>query len=142
MALLMSGAAQSTAQPTLGSGGGLGSEPRFLPMEEAFRWSVSRDSDRQISVRWEIAPEYYLYREQFHFSLAGNEARLSAELPDGVNHHDDYFGDVQVYYDSVRATLTLPDRHSGPLDLQIRFQGCAEAGLCYPPHRETVTVQP
>lgn len=141
-ALLMPGIAPVAAQPSLGGGGGLGNEPQFLPAEEAFRWHVSRDGDRQVSILWEIAPDYYLYREQFHFSLPGAGRPLAAQLPEGSSHHDAYFGDVEVYYDTVRAVITLPEGHSGPLELQFRFQGCAEAGLCYPPQQETVTLEP
>lgn len=141
-ALLMSGTAPVAAQPSLGGGGGLGAEPEFLPAEEAFRWHVSQDGDRQLSILWEIAPDYYLYREQFHFSVADTGTTLPVELPDGTSHHDAYFGDVEVYYDTVRATITLPADHSGPLELEFRFQGCAEAGLCYPPQQEVITLQP
>ncbi|MGM0633506.1 MAG: protein-disulfide reductase DsbD domain-containing protein [Pseudomonadota bacterium] len=140
--VLLSGGQQAFAQPSLGGGGGLGSEPTFLDVEDAFRWHTLRHSDRQLTIQWDVAPGYYLYREQFRFVRVDNGAELAATLPDGRNHHDAYFGDVEVYHDSVSATIDLPDELSGPLELQVRFQGCAEAGLCYPPQTETITIDP
>jgi len=132
---------RAAAQPALGGGNGLGAEPRFLPVEEAFTWHVSRDSDRQLSILWEIAPDYYLYREQFRFTRLDTGDALRVSLPDGSRHHDVYFGDVEVYYDTVRAMVQLPVDRRASLRIQIRFQGCAEAGLCYPPQTETLTIE-
>lgn len=137
--LLCSAAA---AQPRLGSSGGLGAEPEFLPADEAFRWHVSRPAEDRVVITWEIAPDYYLYREQFRFSLAGNDSPLAFSLPDGDNHHDAYFGDVEVYYNGVDATITLPQPLPAGAELQVRYQGCAEAGLCYPPEQQHVPLTP
>ena len=133
---------QTFAQPSLGGGGGLGSEPTFLDAKDAFRWHTSRNSDHQLTIRWEVAPGYYLYRDQFHFVRSDDGSELPATLPPGRNHHDAYFGDVEVYYDSVSAVIELPAGLPASLELQIRFQGCAEAGLCYPPQTESITIDP
>jgi thiol:disulfide interchange protein DsbD len=109
-----------------------GSEPRFLPVDEAFAWHVALDTNDSISVHWTIAPGYYLYREQFDFMLLnGNGDALEVSLPDGVPHNDAYFGDVEVYYQQLRVEIQLPDHLGRQFKLQIRYQGCAEAGLCY-----------
>lgn len=140
LSLLLCGGA--AAQPRLGDSGGLGSEPEFLPADEAFRWHVSRPADDLVVITWEIVPEYYLYREQFRFSLAGDDTSVEASLPDGENHHDAYFGDVEVYYDNVRVTLTLPQSLPAETELRFRYQGCAEAGLCYPPEQQSLPLAP
>lgn len=141
LCLLMAGAA--LAQP-LGGGSGRsglpGTGPHFLPADEAFRFHVAASGPDRLTVHWDIAPGYYLYRQQFRFSLAGSGESLDANLPDGVSHHDEWFGDVEVYYDQISATVHLPDDLSGAVDLTIRYQGCAEAGLCYPPEQHRVPV--
>ena len=114
----------------------MGAEPEFLPVEQAYRLDSALFDDTLV-LRWEIADGYYLYRHQFHFRTdAGGE--LTAALPDGVRKVDDYFGEVEVYYGAVEATLTaLPQ---APFTLTVSSQGCADAGLCYPPQTQRFRV--
>lgn len=99
-------------------------EPGFLPVDEAFRLSVD-DNGGKLTVYWQIAPGYYLYRHRLRITGAD-----VAEFPDGEPKHDEIFGDVQVFFDSLTLTGTFPEDGGKIL---VEYQGCAEKGLCYPP---------
>ncbi len=142
---VITGSTTASANPFgsgTGQGGSLGgaTEPRFLPVDDAFAWFVALDAEDRISIHWQIAPGYYLYREQFDFQLVDGDHALKVSLPEAVPHNDVYFGDVEIYYDRVQATLYLPEGLGRRFTLQIRYQGCAEAGLCYPPERREVEI--
>ncbi|ALO45200.1 hypothetical protein PS2015_514 [Pseudohongiella spirulinae] len=109
--------------------------PRFLDVDQAFSFYTSLDSQNQVSVHWTIAPEYYLYADKFSMraiTADGNSTELPLQLPEGVEHFDEFFGEVTVYYHQLRIILPVSDIET-PFTLEIDFQGCAEAGLCYPP---------
>lgn len=130
----------ATANSPFGS-----SAPRFLEVDQAFSFYTSLDARDRISVHWVIAPEYYLYQDKFSFRIsspASLASDLTAELPDGINHHDEFFGDVVVYYGELQTSLPLPSAIDQPFVLEIQYQGCAEAGLCYPPQRRQVEIFP
>jgi thiol:disulfide interchange protein DsbD len=122
------------------------SRPAFLDVDEAFQFYTSLDSADEIAIHWTVAPEYYLYRDKFSFSLVaddGETLELAASMPEGNHHHDEFFGDVEVYYHGLTTALTLPtDAPAGDFQLQIRYQGCAEAGLCYPPQTRLLEISP
>lgn len=111
----------------------------FLPVEQAFRPGVVGLTEQEVRVRFEIAPEYYLYRHRLGFELTGSGATVNdISLPQGVNRHDEFFGDVEVYYNQLEVSLTLDGSLASEQELRVDFQGCADAGLCYPP--ETVSL--
>lgn len=141
--VLLLSAGSASAQP---SGLFNNSRPAFLDVDEAFQFYTSLDSEERVSIHWTVAPAYYLYRDKFSFSLItadDSTHELVASMPSGTRHHDEFFGDVEVYYNSLTTTLTLPaeGRH-GPYQLQIQYQGCAEAGLCYPPQSRLLEISP
>ncbi len=118
------------------------SEKDLLPVDEAFGLSAqARDRDR-IEVSWKIAPGYYLYR---HRTTVKSDAGFSAEalqMPAGKKHHDDFFGEVETYRE--RLTAVLPGKAADGTDtvtLEVRYQGCADAGVCYPPQKRSVQVK-
>lgn len=114
--------------------GGRSAPREFLPPEQAFRLSAARENG-QVAIRWQIAPGYYLYREQFGVSADGEP--LSAEFPPGVPKHDEFFGEVEVFYESASTRVEAP---AGARQLEVRHQGCAEDGICYPPTTSTITL--
>ena len=121
--------------PIAGSGSGLsatqGGEGEFLPVEDAYQLLPSRQGDTLV-LEWVIAPGYYLYRDRFAATLTASGEALAQQFPAGVIKYDDYYEkDVEVYYDSVRVTATLPAGSGGAV--RVESQGCADAGLCYPP---------
>lgn len=120
---------------------GLGQEPEFLPVHDAFVLSTELDSDGALLARWEIAEGYYLYRHRFGFK-AGDEAggRLGEpEMPPGKIKVDEFFGEVEVYYHNANSRVPVA-AGDGPLQVGIGYQGCADAGFCYPPQTQWVSL--
>jgi len=116
------------------------SGPEFLPVEEAYQLAIEIENDRSLRVYWQIEPAYYLYQHRFAFTLedASGPVELSIDFPPAIERHDEYFGDVRVYYHSADITLH-PQRGidtSRASTLSISSQGCADAGLCYPPQQQ------
>lgn len=146
LALLSPSLMLSTSASAQPSGLFGSSRPSFLDVDEAFKFYTSLDSTETISIHWTVAPEYYLYQDKFSFSLlapGGNRHELLAEMPAGINHHDEFFGDVEVYYNTLTTTISLPASvNSDSYQLQIQYQGCADAGLCYPPQTRLLEISP
>jgi thiol:disulfide interchange protein len=111
--------------------------PEFLPVEEAYQLEVEILDERSVLLHWQITPGYYLYQHRFDFAVedAQGPVELRIELPEGLHHNDEYFGEVQIHYDSADITLDL-ERATQRATLSTTSQGCADAGLCYPPHKE------
>ena len=92
-----------------------------------------------------IAPGYYLYRDRLRVTLkapaGGSLAAL--ELPPGEVKDDPYAGRQVVYHHafSARQAISLPAATADPVQLEVVWQGCADAGLCYPPVRRTFTLR-
>jgi thiol:disulfide interchange protein DsbD len=121
-------------------------EPDFLPVDEAFVLTAEVAPDGSVLARWEIADGYYLYRHRFAFSSridADHPATpvtfAEAEIPPGKKKVDEYFGDVEVYYHEAQARVPVADG-AGFVEVGIEYQGCADAGLCYPPERKWVAL--
>jgi len=115
----------------------------FLPPEQAFIFSASADSPERVRLNWVIAPGYYLYRDRIKASSDAATPSVGApEFPQGQVKNDEYFGKQVVYHNEL--VIPLPVKRSGggelTLPLTVTYQGCAEAGLCYPPVTHTVTV--
>ena len=111
----------------------------FLEPEKAFQFSARALDAKSVEVRFSIAPGYYLYREQFKFAAAG--ASLSpVVLPPGKVKYDRTFEkDLETYRDKV--TVVVPVEQAGAeFKLVTTSQGCADAGLCYPPMQSEANV--
>lgn len=102
----------------------------FLPVKEAYRPSVDITED-SVQLHWDIAEGYYLYRHQFAFKTSAG-ADIAAQIPPGKGKEDEFFGHVEVYYHAIDIPLT-PPADTKAFTLEVTAQGCAEAGLCYPP---------
>jgi thioredoxin:protein disulfide reductase len=113
-----------------------GQEAGFLDAEHAFPLTVTRGSGGHVSLQWQIAPGYYLYRGRMKVTPVPASARADLALPPGVSKQDPNFGTVEVYHGSVQAVVTAPQATA----LQVVWQGCAEAGLCFPPQQRTVAL--
>ncbi|MDN3520560.1 protein-disulfide reductase DsbD [Halomonas ramblicola] len=105
----------------------------FLPVLEAFQPSAWHDGET-LYVGVEAAEGYYLYRHRF--SVESDQVDLGEpELPAGEFTSDEFLGDVYVFRDRVVFGVPLDKEASGAFPLALTFQGCADAGLCYPPER-------
>ncbi|HEU0224203.1 MAG TPA: protein-disulfide reductase DsbD [Steroidobacteraceae bacterium] len=135
--------ALSTAAGAQGLLGPTGNQDQFLPVDEAFRFAASADGGAQLALDWQIAPGYYLYRHRVSAKTATEGFALGeVAMPAGKRKTDEFFGDVEVYYDALSATVpvTRPDGGS-TLEIAVSYQGCADAGLCYPPVTKTVAIE-
>ena len=137
-ALVLAGAA--SAQGLLGP---VSNEDQFLPVDQAFVFAAVPDGADRVLLDWQIAPGYYLYRHRLSVKTATPGFVLGElAMPDGKKKTDEFFGDVEVYYDVLTATVpvTRPDGASS-FELAVSYQGCADAGLCYPPVTKTVSIE-
>lgn len=125
--------------PTLADGVfGNSSQTQFLSVDQAFELSASSNSAGQINLFWGIAEGYYLYKKRLSFS-SDNAQLGKVTLPSGKFEHDEFFGDVEIY--ETILDLTLPVLNAGrEVTLTVGYQGCAHAGLCYPPVTKTFSV--
>lgn len=116
----------------------------LLPSEKAFRLNGEASAEGELKLRWDIAEGYYLYRDRVRVKLIGPERVALGELafPPGKIKQDPYFGDAEVYYKAlrVRAQLRVAGESPSRIEVEARYQGCADAGLCYPPVTRTLTV--
>src|SRR5438309_7683719 len=115
----------------------------FLPPDRAFRFDALPDGTDRVRLNWEIADGYYLYRARIKVVTPSPRAQLGApQMPQGQIKTDEYFGRQEVYHHELVATVPVLRASGGAfeLPLQVTYQGCADAGLCYPPITKTVTV--
>ena len=139
LALLCLAGAPATAQGLLG---GVSSDDDFLPPDEAFRLSAAAEGGDAIALNWVIADGYYLYRHRVAVKTETSGFTVGVPvLPDGKKKTDEFFGQVEVYYQQLDATVPL-ERAAGAdtVELKVTYQGCADAGLCYPPITKMIDV--
>ncbi len=118
-------------------------QPEFLDPDKAFIVSAKAVSENVIIVQWQIAEGYYLYKDKFQFSLSGNDLAIAdVKLPEGKLKNDPDFGSVLVNYHNVDAQLTIQrkDAVASTVDLLVKYQGCKEDVLCYPPVSKTLAI--
>jgi len=110
----------------------------FLDPAVAFRFSARMEGERTAVVTYAIAPGYYMYRERFGFTARG--ATLGTpQIPAGKVKFDETFGkEVETYHGEV--TIRIPVEGGGPFTLNATSQGCADAGLCYPPQEHSAQL--
>ena len=124
-----------------------GGEPGFLHPDAAFRVDASAPGPASVRVRWRIEPGHYLYRKRIEVTLAETSPEGTSvagfDLPPGEVRDDPYFGQVEVFRSETAAAVRLlhPDPPPPAVDLAVLYQGCADAGLCYPPIRKVLTVR-
>ncbi len=112
-------------------------EPKFLDRDKAFEFSADL-VDNRLLVRWKIADNYYLYQERFKFKVEGAEMGKPV-FPKGKMHYDEFAEkDMEIYYNFVEVQIPVSNITSD-IKLTARYQGCAEAGLCYTPAKKTKT---
>jgi thiol:disulfide interchange protein DsbD len=111
--------------------------PQFVPVDQAFDFDFQQQGPN-LKLNWKIRDGYYLYRDKIE--LVGDQAQLAAFiLPKGLEHHDEFFGDTQVY--EKQLNLSVPLRQaSAQASLKVSYQGCAVAGFCYPPETRIIPL--
>lgn len=137
-ALLVSlGLVQSAGAASLPAG-----EPKLLPPEQAFRFSARAIDAHTLEARFDVADGYYLYRDKLAFVVEPSEAGAAKpDLPQGHRKQDAFFGDVETYRGRVVVRVALAAGKPGQsLVLKADAQGCADAGVCYPPTMQQVRL--
>jgi len=117
-------------------------EKDLLPVDEAFALTAMPLGNDAISLQWKIAPGYYLYRHRTSVKALGATVELGKlELPTGQRKRDEFFGDVETYRGTLSARqLVARGPRDRPFQIEVRYQGCADVGVCYPPERRVLTI--
>jgi thiol:disulfide interchange protein DsbD len=124
-------------------GSGAKSDADFLPADQAFVLSAESTSRDRVQLLWDIADDYYLYRDKVTVKTSAAGVQLgSVSIPGGEKQHDEYFGEQVVFHAQMLADVPVVAAAGvTEVPLEITYQGCADAGLCYPPIKKTVVVQ-
>ncbi|MDP4488875.1 protein-disulfide reductase DsbD [Pseudoalteromonas piscicida] len=102
----------------------------FLPVKEAFKFDFDQQGNT-LFMGWDIADGYYLYKK--NLQIIAKQADIQVpELEQGKMIEDEFFGRTEVYFNNLSVISKLSNIEQGAI-VKIRYQGCAEAGLCYPP---------
>jgi thiol:disulfide interchange protein DsbD len=131
---------------SLGSSLGLGSrnEEELLTAEQAFPFDAVALDGNTLVARWNITPGHYLYKNKFSFSLENAEGITlgQPQLPQGEEKDDEFFGRIEVYHHPMEVTLPLLRERlaATEITLQVKYQGCADIGICYPPQKKSITL--
>jgi thioredoxin:protein disulfide reductase len=119
-------------------------DDEYLCVDNAFKVSATATAPDRIEVRFQVAKDYYLYRSKLKFAAAdGQRAALgTANLPDGDKKKDEFFGEQEVYHQDFVAKVPVSrgTTEAFTLPIKVTYQGCAEAGLCYPPTTKEFNV--
>lgn len=143
--------AQFDTRPPSGLENRGGGNPQPLSQEQAFPFYISETGQNQLRITWTPASGHYLYRHAFAFSLHSSAESLqqnlgvpltAVTLTDGIRMTDQFFGEIEAYYEKVMADIVLPDNAGAESILLIQFQGCADWGFCYPPQRREFLLAP
>lgn len=115
----------------------------LLPPHEAFALSARALDATTLEARINIADGYYMYRDKFKFNAdVSGPVAVTPELPPGKVKHDEFFGDVETYRGLVVVRIPMATTAAGrQLTLVTESQGCADVGVCYPPQRQTLTLE-
>ena len=114
----------------------------LLEADQAFQLVGAERKGNGVTVRWQIAPGYYLYRDRLQFTVAAPaDTKLGApSLPPGQRTEDENGHTIEIYHDDLSARLNWRPGTPAPQRLRVGYQGCAEAGFCYPPQVRMVDV--
>jgi thiol:disulfide interchange protein DsbD len=109
----------------------------ILPPEQAFKLSATAHAADRVELEMLIAPGYHLYRDKFKFQSKTESIQLGPiDLPAGRVEHDSVFGDMSVYRDALKISVPLINpQQQKQLGLLVKYQGCADIGVCYPPQK-------
>ena len=112
----------------------------FLDPAVAFKFEARMLDPQTAEVTYTIAPAYYMYRERFAFKSSNPAVKLGAPaIPPGTVKYDQTFEkDVETYKGLL--TIRIPVEGDGAFTLTATSQGCADAGLCYPPQDHTASL--
>ncbi|MFP2835817.1 protein-disulfide reductase DsbD [Citrobacter portucalensis] len=110
---------------------------QFVPADRAFVFDFQQNQ-HDLNLTWQVKDGYYLYRKQI--SITPSQADIAeVKLPPGVWHEDEFYGKSEIYRKQLTVPITVNQAKSGAT-LTVTYQGCADAGFCYPPETKTVPL--
>ena len=110
---------------------------QFVPADRAFVFDFQQNQ-HDLNLTWQVKDGYYLYRKQI--SIMPSQADIAeVKLPPGVWHEDEFYGKSEIYRKQLTVPITVNQAKSGAT-LTVTYQGCADAGFCYPPETKTVPL--
>jgi thioredoxin:protein disulfide reductase len=116
-------------------------EDDLLDPDVAFAIEAEAIDGNTLRISWNIADGYYMYREQFRFTPETSGLEFGEpRIPDGTVKDDEFFGRVETYRDRIDIELPVLAAQGRQIELTARSQGCADLGVCYPPHFQTVSL--
>ncbi len=117
-------------------------ESELLRPEDAFRFTAKKIDDSTLSVVWDIADHYYMYRGRMSFSSLTDGVTLGEpQMPDGKKKTDEFFGEVETYKGriEVKIPFSVQNNQLAEFEIKTKSQGCAEMGICYPPQTQNAS---
>ncbi len=134
-----SGAANKSTDAVFASAAAANAD-EFLDPEVAFVLTAAPDGTNTIELDWNIADGYYLYKSRIKVEpVAAGTPIGTVVLPKGEPHSDEYFGEQEIYRGALQASFSTPLAAESK-QFKVTYQGCADAGLCYPPITKTLSV--
>ena len=119
-------------------------QDEILPVDQAFQFDADPPTATGVVLHWRVTDGYYLYRDKIKVELpdAAGITLGTVELPKGEVKQDEFFGRMEIYKHDFQARVPLSGRAStaGLVTLKVTYQGCASAGICYPPVIKPVTL--
>lgn len=117
-------------------------QDELLDVDDAFAPEVLEVNYDKVKLRFKVADKYYLYRHAFKFPNKDSEIQFGeAQIPDGHKKEDEFFGEVETYHNQVDIVVPYENKAGvSKAQFKFKYQGCAEAGVCYPPQTKTVEL--
>ena len=113
----------------------------FLDVDKAFAPVISEVGLDTIKIKFAIADKYYLYKHRFKFKSDDNVKLGEALIPEGHKKNDEFFGEVETYHNEVEIIIPYTNNDVKNISkLTVKYQGCAEAGICYPPTKKIFDI--
>lgn len=117
---------------------------KLLPPDQAFQLQLTVSNANTLYVHWQIAKGYYLYRDKMALSVVDNSSTQlgSYTIPKGIAKTEEKFGEVEIFYDSLGFDVPLSriETKAQRIQVVVKYQGCADQGVCYPPMQKTINL--
>lgn len=114
------------------------SPDELLPVDEAFKFLGVQQQDKGAVARFKVEDGYYLYKDKIKFEAPDGFTVGSPDFPKGKIKTDELFGKVEIFRGDLAIPLSITGE--GSTELTVKYQGCADAGVCYPPQKKTVKI--
>ncbi len=110
-----------------------------LPVDKAFSFSLIKIDSKTFLATWDIAKDYYLYRDKFLIDVENSQI-TDIVFPPSKLKDDPFFGKTNIYNNKVALKIPLKNISSDTITISVSYQGCWEGGVCYPPTQKTLQI--